>query len=410
MATPLTYVKEDWERFSETATKDDEERSPSEIDRSRIIHSAAFRRLLGKTQVFGIGQDDFFRTRLTHSLEVAQIAKGVALRVGADVETCEAAGLAHDIGHPPYGHRGEEVLKRLMAPYGGFEANAQNFRILAKTEIKFADPAIRGLNLTRAVLDALLKYRTPYPGVNEKFYYVDDPDVLAVTEWAMQGNSEKPLECEVMDWSDDIAYSVHDLEDGIHAGMITAEKALRREAEILNRARKRHPDCTPADFRWSYAWIVRCESQSPGRVRTAERKAVTSELIKYFLQVDVSPRSKETGRQNGRHHSTLVIPPTVYRRCEVLKSMAFELLIDDPRVASLEARAERILTDLFELYRKPEALRIFPEGFRDWFKNAGDDQQRARVTCDFISGMTDEYAEKVYARIFTPGRAALGDY
>jgi dGTPase len=163
----VRYSDADWNRRAGVDLKVGDERSPSEIDRSRILHSAAFRRLGGKTQIFGVGQDPFFRSRLTHSLEVAQIAKGIALKTEADIETCEAASLAHDIGHPPFGHRGEEVLAGLMREHGGFEANAQNFRVLGLLEVKFPDHG--GLDLTRAVLDAVVKYRdghVPSSGVN----------------------------------------------------------------------------------------------------------------------------------------------------------------------------------------------------------------------------------------------------
>src|SRR6266487_1979435 len=154
-------------------------RTAFEKDRDRIIHCASFRRLQGKTQVFGMGGSDFFRTRLTHSLEVAQIAKGIALHCGhANTELVEAASLAHDIGHPPFGHTGESVLKQRMSKPGGFEANAQNFRILNKLEVRTAEPESPGLNLTRAAVDALLKYKRPYDQVNKndpieewKFYY-----------------------------------------------------------------------------------------------------------------------------------------------------------------------------------------------------------------------------------------------
>src|SRR5579864_440593 len=147
----LPYGPSDAERFTPEAGKPGDEREPWEIDRARILHSAAFRRLQRKTQVFAAGEGDFFRTRLTHSLEVAQIAKGIALRVGADPTLCEAASLAHDIGHPPFGHAGERVLNERMAQAGGFEGNAQNLRVLAVLEIKSDD--YLGLNLTRATLD-----------------------------------------------------------------------------------------------------------------------------------------------------------------------------------------------------------------------------------------------------------------
>jgi dGTPase len=215
------YDPDEKERLHQDINRDNDYRSPFERDRARIIHSAAFRRLQGKTQVFGFGGSDFFRTRLTHSLEVAQIGKGVALETGfADLDLVEAICLAHDIGHPPFGHSGEEELQRQMDGSGGFEANAQNLRVLTKLEVKFFD--FEGLNLTRATLDGDLKYKVCYSdrGNNKKFSYDEDRGLIASIS---QDNTRKTFECEIMDWADDIAYSVHDLEDGIKARMISQD-------------------------------------------------------------------------------------------------------------------------------------------------------------------------------------------
>ena len=158
----IKYTPHDFERDDDKdRRKPDDERSEFERDRSRVIHSGAFRRLQGKTQVFTTGEGDFYRTRLTHSLEVAQIAKGLALRLGAHPELVETVALIHDIGHPPFGHAGEDELKKLMKNFGGFEANAQNIRIL--TELESKSLGYQGLNLTRAVLAGQLKYKVPYP-------------------------------------------------------------------------------------------------------------------------------------------------------------------------------------------------------------------------------------------------------
>ena len=175
----IKYTPHDRERrFPEKLPKGDE-RTEFERDRSRIIHSAAFRRLQGKTQVFTAGEGDFFRTRLTHSLEVAQIGKGLALRLRADPDLVEAVSLIHDIGHPPFGHSGEEELKLLMRPYGGFEANAQNIRILTKLENKSGK--YDGLNLTRATIDGQLKYKEAFEPTKRKFVYEDD---IGIVDWA----------------------------------------------------------------------------------------------------------------------------------------------------------------------------------------------------------------------------------
>ena len=217
----------------------------AERDRGgRIIHSAmiAFRtlagqagrrsftvrlsRLQGKTQVFGVRYGDFFRTRLTHSLEVAQIGKALAVRLGADPTLVEAICLAHDIGHPPFGHYGEQALRTRMAEHGNFEANAQNLRVLTQLEVK--SDRYTGLNLTRSVLDGLLKYKAIHgsrPGLRKSCYAEDAP----LLEWVCEHGSleERSFECQIMNWADDVAYSAHDLEDGIHVGMITVHH-LRR--------------------------------------------------------------------------------------------------------------------------------------------------------------------------------------
>ena len=222
MITAIEYTDHDTERICKPeALSPEDERSEFERDRSRIIHSSAFRRLQGKTQVFTAGEGDFLRTRLTHSLEVAQIGKGLARRLGANPELVEAISLLHDIGHPPFGHAGEDELKRLMKPYGGFEANAQNIRVVTRLESKSTD--CNGLNLTRAVIDGQMKYKQTMSENLDKFVYTDDLDIV---RWASQeaiesikgvGLSSRSFECEIMEWADDVAYAVHDLEDSIHA-------------------------------------------------------------------------------------------------------------------------------------------------------------------------------------------------
>ncbi len=402
----IAYRPADFARKRSIGIKLNDERTPSEIDRSRILHSAAFRRLAGKTQIFGIGQDAFFRSRLTHSLEVAQIAKGIALRTKADVEVCEAAALAHDIGHPPFGHRGEQVLARLMKDHFGFEANAQNLRVLCFLEIKFEDEP--GLDLTRAVLDAVMKYREPWDGERAKFYYTDDPRILEMAEWAMQGQLTKPFECQVMDWADDVAYSSHDFEDGLHAELITGQRLRMYREEIIDHAQRKVRNCASSDFEYIRSLVVRFEEADPDK-REAVAKQSTSGIINSLLRIERVRKVTAPGTP-ARHRWDLHIPPALRRKCQMLKSAAYVLLVNDPRVASLEARADRVIEALFRIYSNEESVALFPEPYRGRFQKAHDVNARARIACDFIAGMTDDYAERVYSRIFSGTRAALTDY
>ncbi|MEM7601146.1 MAG: dGTP triphosphohydrolase, partial [Verrucomicrobiota bacterium] len=240
------YQSFDEERLSgDSRSHPGEYRSPFQIDRDRIIHTSAFRRLQNKTQVFFSGEYDFYRTRLTHSIEVAQIGRSICNRLNqvspllredfyVDADLVEAACLAHDIGHPPFGHTGERTLHRLMKPYGGFEGNAQTLRIL--TSILFGPE--RGMNPSRAFVDGVLKYKTLFgeiPDQKHHYLYAEQAPELKF----MTGGNEFPgslaagkdrngfrsIECQMMDWADDTAYSLNDIADGIHAGFITADKA-----------------------------------------------------------------------------------------------------------------------------------------------------------------------------------------
>ena len=330
-ASQIGYVSEDWERRTGQYLAEGDERDEFERDRSRIIHSTAFRRLSGKTQALAVGHSDFFRSRLTHSLEVAQIAKGLALRYGAQPEICEAVALAHDIGHPPFGHSGEKVLQELMAEHCGYEANAQNFRILCMLEAKSA--SYTGLDLTRAVLDTLFKYKSPFPDRTDKFHYTDDTFLVETLAWVKVGGDEQALN---VDYADDIAYAVHDLEDGLHAGMIDSRRAYQHTSEILRQAQEYESGCTEKDILWAIARIAEIDSYESENLtysdleRKTKRKQLTSDLIGRFIRA--AERVDRPGEwETERYKKALRIPVTTRREVAALKAVNFRLIIEDER-------------------------------------------------------------------------------
>ena len=386
---------------------------------ARIIHSAAFRRLQGKTQVFGVRYGDFFRTRLTHSLEVAQIGKGLALRLGVDPTLVEAICLAHDIGHPPFGHYGEQVLRTSMAEHGSFEANAQNLRVLTQLEVK-SDRYV-GLNLTRSVLDGLLKYKAIYgsqPGLSKSCYAED----ALLLEWVCENGSaeERSFECQIMNWADDVAYSAHDLEDGIHVGMISLQH-LRRpsnqdaviqrvQAEAEERGRAWSADEVVRELDWLAARLIELEGLPTPRHVRAALKDLTSRLINEFVRcAQGAPRLGWTANQSERYRYGLMVPDVQERRCEVLKQVAFVLVFAEPRVTTLAHRARHMVGRLFDVFQAEENAAMYPLDFQDRFAGARNDTERRRAACDYIATMTDFQAERTYQRLFVPGYESILD-
>ena len=373
-------------------------------DRARVLHSAALRRLADKTQVVGPRDGDTPRTRLTHSLEVAQISRGIGEGLGLSPDLCEMAGLTHDIGHPPYGHNGEVALDE-VAPCG-FEGNAQTLRILARLEPKvLIDGTSFGLNLTRASLDAAVKYpltRTNADGSVNRKYSAYDEDA-AVLEWVREGHVDgaPPMEAQVMDFSDDIAYSVHDVEDGIVSGRVSlrvlwdfvelaalAEKgaaAFGGDADSLvdaaDRLRSLPAIAAAAEFDYTLsAW--------------AGLKALTSQLVgRYVGAVTRATREENEGVTLGRQHGRLVVPPDVEAEVRLLKTVAVLYVMDQP---SHQARQDR---QRDRIYRVHEYLRAGAPGtldtmFQAWFNAAETDLERERVIVDQIASMTESRLER----------------
>ena len=374
-------------------------------DRARVLHSAALRRLADKTQVVGPRDGDTPRTRLTHSLEVAQISRGIGSGLGLDPDLCEMAGLTHDIGHPPYGHNGEVALNEVAADCGGFEGNAQTLRILSRLEPKTVSPAGEsfGLNLTRAALDAACKYprtRTNPDGtVNAKYgCYDEDAHILA---WLRAGHTDQrpSMEAQTMDWSDDIAYSVHDVEDGIVSGRITlrvlwdlvelaalAEKGARAfggtPEELLDAAgslRELNVVHHAADFDHTLRGY-------------AGLKRLTSELVGRYVGTTIDATCAQSTL--GRQHGNLIIPPQAQAEVTLLKTIAVLYVMDAPvHIARQDRQRERVFR-VFD-YLSAGAPGSLDPMYRQWWNEASDDAGRQRVVVDQIASMTESRLERL---------------
>ena len=375
-------------------------RTPFERDRARVVHSAALRRLSAKTQVVGPGSDDFVRNRLTHSLEVAQVARELGKALGCDPDIVDSAALAHDLGHPPFGHNGEVALDEAARECGGFEGNAQTLRILSRLESKTFAPQGRsvGLNLTRATLSACVKYpwvRGEAPDGTGKFgVYADD---LPVFDWLRDGAPalRRPIEAQVMDLADDIAYSVHDVEDGVVGGWFELRTGALDIGSIHAVARDWY-DESAGDDRLDAA-LSRLQEMPEWptttfdgrRAEHAVLKSLTSALIGRFANaaeratVDVWGTGPLT-----RFGADLEVPAETRDEITVLKSIAAHYVMRSDDRAELLGRQRQLLLDLVEALDRAEASELEPE-FAEDLAAASDDASRRRVVIDQVASLTD---------------------
>ena len=394
----------------------DEYRTAFQTDRDRIIYSSAFRRLQAKTQVFLSGEFDFYRTRLTHSLEVAQIGRSISSFLKQtssflhedffiDPDLIEAICLTHDLGHSPFGHAGERTLHHLMKQFGGFEGNAQSLQIIAETIYPGLD-ARRGMNPTRAFIDGILKYKRLFREDSEalnQFIY-DEQEYLRIfvlggTHSPTIGdlNHFRSLECEIMDWADDTAYCLNDMVDSMNAGFLRFER-VKRWAEIQNLQgdQARHAETILAV------------------IREGKAEARFSKKIGSFVRCcSLIERSTPASSTTNRYRFGLAVDPAVRVEADFYKRLSQELVFDHSQLHQLERKSRVILEGIFEAfaesYLNGNGFRLMPESFDRLIRLKQDPRARARILCDYIAGMTDGFAIRTYKRLYDPDFGSLLD-
>ncbi|MFJ3229876.1 deoxyguanosinetriphosphate triphosphohydrolase [Streptomyces sp. NPDC086787] len=393
-------------------------RTAFQRDRARILHSSALRRLAGKTQVVTPGTrsqvwDASPRTRLTHSLECAQVGRELGAALGCDPDLVEAACLSHDLGHPPFGHNGEQALNEFAEDCGGFEGNAQSLRLLTRIEPKrFTAEGSVGLNLTRAALDAATKYPWPRaahptdPASHKFGVYEDDRPVF---DWVRKEapGTRTCFEAQVMDWSDDVAYSVHDVEDGLHAGHIDPNclhaEPERQEVFAVAVGRYVPADTDPAELAEALDRLQDQEWWPHGYDGTAAAQArlkdATSQLIGHFcLAAEAATRAAYGGGRLTRYGAELVVPRATRMECAVLKAVADRYVMQRAEQERIRADQRVVVAELAEALtaRAPDGL---DPQFRALFDAAPDDHGRKRVIVDQIASLTDASARSLHARL-----------
>lgn len=415
------YRPFDWETYGGPRKTD--YRNAFQIDRDRIIHAHGFRKLQAKTQVFLSGEYDFYRTRLTHSIEVAQIGRSIChfLRVKGeplrdefhiDGDLVEAVCLAHDLGHPPFGHSGERTLQELMLPWGGFEGNAQTLHLLTETLYQ-NESGVRGMQPTRALLDGVLKYKKlfrefPTPPSNHFLY---DPQETA-REFVFGGkrppeafhageklNTFKSIECQIMDWADDAAYSLNDIVDGVKAGFLTIERIEHWAAGQGIDAEKQ-----------------RLLEELLGAIRADRLEGVFSAKIGEFITAcRLRPCENFMSGTTSRYAFELAVGPEAARTALFFKQMANDIIFESPQIQQMEHKARRVLSDLWNscwrnYVEKPRrVVRILPPQVGRLIDAEESLPGKARRICDWLAGLTDGMIVHTYRRLFDPEFGSIRD-
>lgn len=449
----LLYSENDVNRIQKEVEETKQGRTAFRRDFGRLLHSPSFRRLQGKTQLFPGHESDFFRNRLTHSLEVAQIAKGIAQRINTqnrkfkgneiDLDLIEFAGLAHDLGHPPFGHNGERALDHCMAANGGFEGNAQTLRILSKVEKKVLriDASIDdihgicpegidrrlGLNLTYRSMASVLKYdemiplqRSPGDKLRKGYYASERQLVDEIKRHVgspKKGGPLKTIECQIMDIADDIAYSTYDLEDAMKGGFthpmqllakISQEKFFKKlhekvigavvdatENEVFNAL----TDILTLNIGTSASALEQyTESKllaSDGKMRSE----FSSELVGGFM----SGVSVSIPRGESLRFASVEVARDTRIKIESLKHLSYLLTIMSPRLKVVEHRGFEVVEIIFKTLNKVDGHTLLPDDLQELYHRLRDTDSKSRLICDFIAGMTDRYAMEFYSRLMESG-------
>lgn len=421
------YNEFDQERLPEAKLPEGEYRNPFQIERDRIIFAYPFRKLQSKTQVFQSGEYDFYRTRLTHSIEVAKIGRSICHFLQAssphlkddfyiDSDLTEAICLAHDLGHPPFGHIGERKLNQLMAEHGGFEGNAQTLRIL--TELLYERPGrTKGIAPTRALLDGVLKYKAlqkewfqhdgKYP--DNHFIYDEQSDWrdLVISDQALPEvysapkalNKLKSIECQVMDWADDTAYSLHDIVDGIHARYITV-------GSLNEWAQNQELNAEETKYLNKLCDNIRTTSYEP---------YFGSRIGKFVHGCELRPRDGFLSSQTHRHAFDLCINPDVQNESSLYKRIALDLIFRSTQIQQIEFKGGQLLEKLFHALEEhtmetgKSRLQILPEPVCQLIDSENETRPRMRRLCDYIAGLTDGQAVRIYQRLFDPGFGSISE-
>ncbi len=398
-------------------------RTPFQVDRDRIIHAQVFRKLQSKTQVFLSGEYDFYRTRLTHSMEVAQIgrsichflrSKGGPLRDDfyIDGDLVEGICLAHDLGHPPFGHSGERTLQELMLRWGGFEGNAQTLHLL--TEAFFQnETGVRGMQPTRALLDGVLKYKKLFRefAAPPKNHFLYDPQE-SVRTFVFGGtiipidlhdgeklNAFKSVECQIMDWADDAAYSLNDIVDGTKAGFLTIERVESWAAgEAIDAPKQKLLD------------------QFFTAVRGDRVEQVFAQKIGGFIAASrLKERRNFLSETTNRYRYELVVTPEAEREALFWKKLANDVIFESPQLQQMEHKARRVLFDLWEsCWRNyvdvgPRVIRILPPRVGRLVDAEKTPSGKARQICDWLAGLTDGAIVRAHRRLFDPEFGSIRD-